>query len=98
MRFLKNRKKPAEKTRAKKGKPRRDGMPHGFPRFKSRKQGVGRFRIPGCYTKVFNVAIKLPRIGKVRLKEKGYLPTEGVRFLWATVSEKAGRWFASLQV
>jgi putative transposase len=39
-----------------------------------------------------------PRLGKIRLKERGYLPTAGVKILNATVSEKAGRWFVSLQV
>jgi len=32
------------------------------------------------------------------LKERGYLPGGGVHILSATVSEKAGRWFVSLQV
>jgi putative transposase len=40
----------------------------------------------------------LPRLGNVRLKEKGYLPTNGVHILSVTVSEKAGRWFVSLRV
>ena len=34
----------------------------------------------------------------MRLKERGYLPTSGAHILSATVSEKAGRWFVSLQV
>ena len=34
----------------------------------------------------------------LRLKERGYLPMSGVHILSATVSEKAGRWFVSLQV
>jgi putative transposase len=49
---------------------------------------------------VFKDYIKLPRLGKLRLKESGYLPSESdkVHILSATVSEKAGRWFVSLQV
>jgi len=34
----------------------------------------------------------------LRLKERGYLPTEDVHILSATVSEKAGRWFVSVLV
>jgi putative transposase len=34
----------------------------------------------------------------LRLKERGYLPVEGVHILNATVSERAGRWFVSVQV
>ena len=40
----------------------------------------------------------MPRLGLLRLKERGYLPTTGVHILSATVSEKGGRWFVSLQV
>jgi putative transposase len=69
----------------------------GFPRFKSKKHGLGGFRLTGCIH-VFEKAIKLPRLGVLRLKECGYLPRSGVHILSATVSEKAGRWFVSLQV
>jgi putative transposase len=74
----------------------------GFPRFKSRKQGKGRFRVWGSIH-VADGRIKLPRIGWLRLKEKGYLPTtkvptSGVKILSATISERGSRWFVSLQV
>jgi putative transposase len=69
----------------------------GFPHFRTKKAGQGSFRLYGTIT-VFDKAIQLPRLGILRLKENGYLPTEGVRILNATVSEKAGRWFVSLQV
>ncbi len=69
----------------------------GFPRFKSRKRSLGSFRLTGAIH-VFKKAIQLPRLGRLRLKERGYLPTGGVHILNATVSEKAGRWFVSLQV
>ena len=68
----------------------------GFPRFKSRKYGLGSFRLTGSIH-VFEDSIQLPRLGRLRLKERGYLPTSGVKILSATVSEKAGRWFVSLQ-
>jgi putative transposase len=68
-----------------------------YPKFKSRKRGIGSFRLTGSI-RVFHDSVQLPRIGVVRLKEKGYLPVEGVHILSATVSERAGRWFVSLQV
>jgi len=42
--------------------------------------------------------VQLPRLGRLRLKEQGYLPTSGVKILSATVSEQAGHWFVSIQV
>jgi putative transposase len=69
----------------------------GFPRFKSKKNGLGSFRLTGAIH-VFEKAIQLPRLGVLRLKERGYLPTNGVHILNATVSEKGGRWFVSVQV
>ena len=69
----------------------------GYPRFKSKKRGRGSFRLTGVI-RVFDDAIQLPRLGRLRLKERGYLPTSGVRVLSATVSEQADRWFVSLQV
>ena len=68
----------------------------GFPRFKSRKRGIGGFRLKGAIHA--NVAhVQLPRLGRLRLKEHGYLPGD-VKILSATITEKAGRWFVSLQV
>jgi putative transposase len=69
----------------------------GFPRFKSKKHGLGSFRLTGAIH-VFEKAIQLPRLGRLRLKERNYLPSSGVHILNATVSEKGGRWFVSLQV
>ena len=68
----------------------------GFPKFKSKKKGIGSFQVWGSIH-IFEKAIQLPRFGKIRLKESGYLPTEGVKVLYATVSEKAGRWFVAVQ-
>jgi transposase len=69
----------------------------GFPKFKSKKLGKGSFRITGSIS-VKKDKIKLPRLGWLRLKEKGYIPTVGIKILSATVSEKARRWFVSVQV
>ncbi len=68
-----------------------------FPRFKSRKRGIGGFRLTGSI-KVHQDCMQLPRIGLVRLKEKEYLPISGVHILSATISERAGHWFVSVQV
>ncbi|MFX1245733.1 MAG: RNA-guided endonuclease InsQ/TnpB family protein [Promethearchaeota archaeon] len=77
----------------------RKGSKPGFPKFKSRKLGMGAFRLTGII-RVFKNSIQLPRLGKLRLKEHGYLPSESdhIHILSATISEKAGRWFVSLQV
>ena len=69
----------------------------GFPRFKSKKNGLGSFRLTGAIH-IFEHAIQLSRLGHLRLKEHGYLPMEGAHILSATVSERAGRWFVSVQV
>lgn len=69
----------------------------GFPRFKSKRTGLGSFRLTGAIH-VFDRQIQLPRLGVLRLKERGYLPINGVKILSATVSEKAGRWLVSVQV
>lgn len=71
----------------------------GFPQFKSRKNGVGGFRL--VKARATETHAILPRVGPVKLKERGYLPTretEGVRVLGTAVSEKTGRWFVSMQV
>ena len=69
----------------------------GFPQFKSRKHGLGSFRLAGAIH-IFARHIQLPRLGKLRLAESSYLPSAGVKILSATVSERAGRWFVSVQV
>src|SRR5712691_6818280 len=71
--------------------------PPGYPTFKTKRQGLGSFRLTGSIH-VYEKAIDLPRLGRLRLKECGYLPTSGVHILTATVSEEAERWFVSLQV
>ena len=72
----------------------------GFPRFKSRKRGIGGFRLTGTIW-ASKTSVQLPRIGSIRLKEAGYLPTserKGVRVLSASVTERAGHWFVALSV
>lgn len=77
----------------------------GHPRYKSRKRKIGSFRLTGTI-RVFERHIQLPRLGRLRLHEGGYLPGDAhmcaelrsARVLSATVSEHAGRWFVSVQV
>ena len=69
----------------------------GHSKFKSKKKGLGSFRLTGAIH-VFERAVQLPRLGMLRLKEYGYLPTQNVHILSATVSEHAEHWFVSLQV
>lgn len=68
----------------------------GFPKFKSKKNEKQSFRLDGAIS-VESDFIKLPRIGKLRLVEKDYIPSD-CKILSATVSNKAGRWFVSVQV
>jgi putative transposase len=68
----------------------------GFPKFKSKKNEKQSFRLDGAIS-VESDCIKLPRIGKLRLAEKDYIPTD-CKILSATVSKRAGKWFVSVQV
>jgi putative transposase len=77
-------------------KGQRKGKRVGFPRFKSKRAGLGTFRLTGTI-KVFEDSIQLPRLGILHLKERDYLPQD-CKILSATISEKAGRWFVSIQV
>lgn len=69
----------------------------GYPKVKTKKKGLGSFRLTGSIV-VFENAIQLPRLGRLRLKERSYLPMSGVRILSATVLEQAGHWYVSIQV
>jgi len=69
----------------------------GFPRFKSKRKGRGSFRLDKPIH-VFDDRIQLPRLGTIRLKERSYIPTSGVKVLSATISERAGKWYVSVLV
>lgn len=74
----------------------------GFPRFKSRKWGIGGFRLTGTIKVTKDGRhVQLPKLGLLRVKERGYLPgpdRDDVRILSATVTEQAGHWFVSLAI
>jgi len=73
----------------------KSGNKIGFPRFKRR--GVrDSFRLYGTI-RFHERAIQLPRIGKVRLKEKRKCYYNG-RILSVTVRRRANRWFVSVTV
>ena len=73
----------------------KSGRKIGFPRFKRR--GVrDSFRLYGTI-RFHDRAIQLPRIGKVRIKEKRKCYYSG-RILSVTVRRRANRWFVSVTV
>jgi len=67
----------------------------GFPKFK-RKGVHDSFRLTGII-KFIGRTIQIPRLGKIRLKEKRESYHTG-RILSATVSRRADRWFVSVAV
>lgn len=72
------------------------GETPGYPRFKRRAKS---FAVKN--TRIDEDRVRITKVGWVRLKEKGYIPTTGsdVRFgTYATISTRAGRWFISVIV
>lgn len=74
-------------------KSERKGAKVGFPKRKTKKRGLGGCRFTGTI-KVFESKIQLPRIGLLRLKEHGYIPSG--KYAQATITEQAGHWFVSV--
>lgn len=73
----------------------KQGRNVGFPKFK-KKGTQDSFRLYGCI-RVVDGKIQLPRIGKVRLKERK-LCYYGGKILSATVKRRANKWFVSIAV
>jgi putative transposase len=69
----------------------------GFPGFRVKENKNQNFKLANISPLQINGWIKLPKIGKVKLKEKDYLPLDS-RILSVTVSSKANRWFASVLI
>ena len=68
----------------------------GYPSPKKRGEHNS-FQVRNC--KIENDRIYVTRLGWVRLKEHGYIPTDAKKYgTYATISEKAGRWFISVLV
>ena len=74
-------------------KSRKEGM--GFPVFKKKGQKDS-FRVTCTYVKFQSHYIKFPKIGWVRTKEKNVDKCIEGKILSITVSERCGRWFASI--
>ena len=72
---------------------RKKGVKIGFPKFKKKGHHES-FRLKGTI-KIFEKEVQLPRLGRIRLKEK---PEILGRILSATVSRKADHWFVSFCV
>lgn len=51
----------------------------GYPKFKSKHTSKKKFKLEGA-VKVENGRVRLPRIGWLRLKERGYLPMRAYKF------------------
>jgi putative transposase len=68
----------------------------GYPKYKSKKKGLGSARFTG-HIHVCPDAIQLPRLGLLRLKERDYLPMNA-QIGSATISEQAGCWYVSICV
>ena len=64
-----------------------------FPKFK-KKNKENSFTLDAIIH-VFEDKIQLPKIGKIKLKEKNYIPLGSPKT--ATISQKAGRWFVSVR-
>src|SRR5262249_61232834 len=60
----------------------------GYPQPKTKKRGLGGFRLTGSIA-VVPSAIQLPRLGRLRLKERDYLPSNA-KILSATVGAQPG--------
>jgi putative transposase len=75
----------------------KQGGEPGFPRFKSKKNGLGGFTFRGSIH-IERKRIKLPIIGWIKLEESDYLPTSEVKILSVSVSHRGEYWLVSVQV
>lgn len=79
----------------------RKGRKVGFPGFKTKAGSVPRFAYTtGCFGLVKSdpKALKLPRIGRVHCMENVAKRVGDAKVLRMTISQRAGRWYASLTV
>ena len=79
----------------------RKGRKVGFPKFKAKDRVTPKFTYrTGCFGLVKGdpKALKLPRIGRVHCMEDVAARVGDARVLRMTVSQRAGRWYASLTV
>jgi putative transposase len=74
-------------------KPRKDGRPKGFPRFKSKKRDLRSFYLSNDQFAVSGHCIRVPKLGWVNMAEE--LRFSG-KVMSATISEYAGNWYVSI--
>lgn len=82
-------------------KEKRKGPRVGFPKFKSKDRETPRFAYTtGSFGLIKGdpKALWLPRIGRVHCMENVTALVDGVRVVRMTISQRAGRWYASLTV
>ena len=86
---------------AKSRKGDRKGRRVGFPKFKSKSKTTPRFAYTAGGFGLIDgdpKALKLPRIGRVHCMEDVSKRVGGAKVLRMTISQRAGRWYASLTV
>ena len=72
------------------------GKRAGAPHYKSRlRDGIGGFRLTGVVKVLEGGYIQLPRLGKMKLSEKDYLPLGS--YSQAMITEQAGHWYVSVK-
>ena len=79
----------------------RKGRKVGFPKFKSRSKTTPRFRYATGSLGLIQddpKALKLPRIGRVHCMENVTARVGDGRVMRMTISQRAGRWYASLTI
>lgn len=79
----------------------RKGHKAGFPKFKAKGKTTPKFSYAtGCFGLIDSdpKALKLPRIGRVHCMEDVSVRVGDARVLRMTISQRAGRWFASLTI
>lgn len=74
----------------------KSGKTPGYPKFKKKDVSRTSFRFVQK-VRVASSHVVLPKIGKVSLKERDYVPTN-LPVKTVTISERAGRWFASILI
>ena len=70
----------------------------GFPKFKSKHSSRKSFLLEQEQFKVEGNRIFVARLGWVMLKESDYIPVTGVKYVSATISCKADKWFISVTI
>lgn len=78
-----------------KDKPRKDGRPKGYPRFKAKKYSNNSFYLSNDQFIIEDNYIRLPKLGWVNMAEQ--LRFDG-KIMSATISQDAGNWYVSVSV